>query len=249
MTAELDLWGEAGVEATFWWRDDDATAPSPALDRLLALQRRYGTPLALAVVPRYPAPALAERLAAHDPAGARVVVLQHGYAHQNHAGEGEKAIELGAHRPAAHVVAELAVGRENLSAFPGALPILVPPWNRIAPHLLPLLPELGFSGLSTFGARASAEPVPGLGQTNTHIDPVDWRGSRGFLGAALDMAVTHLGSRRQGLVDAAEPTGLLTHHLDHDATTWEFIETLLAIATEHPAARWLGAGEAFGFGS
>ena len=66
--------------------------------------------------------------------------------------------------------------------------------------------------------------------------------------AALGMAVTHLGSRRQGLVDADEPTGLLTHHLDHDATTWEFIENLLAIVTEHPAARWLGAREAFGSG-
>ena len=38
LDAELDRWKAAGRAATLWWRDDDATRPTPALDRLLALQ-------------------------------------------------------------------------------------------------------------------------------------------------------------------------------------------------------------------
>ncbi|MEK9660397.1 MAG: hypothetical protein VW644_01455, partial [Alphaproteobacteria bacterium] len=39
LAAELDVWAAAGRTATLWWRDDDADAASPALERLLALQR------------------------------------------------------------------------------------------------------------------------------------------------------------------------------------------------------------------
>ncbi|HEX2116752.1 MAG TPA: hypothetical protein VHM01_20290, partial [Alphaproteobacteria bacterium] len=62
LTEELDQWRAAGRAATFWWRDDDATAPSGALDRLLALHQKYATPLAIAVIPARAQPGLAERL-------------------------------------------------------------------------------------------------------------------------------------------------------------------------------------------
>lgn len=35
LAAELDRWDAAGRRATFWWRDDDAVAPTPALDACL----------------------------------------------------------------------------------------------------------------------------------------------------------------------------------------------------------------------
>ncbi len=41
---------QAGV-ADFWWRDDDATTRTPALERLLALSTTPRLPLALAVIP------------------------------------------------------------------------------------------------------------------------------------------------------------------------------------------------------
>ena len=44
------------------WRDDDARAPTLALDRLLALQAEAGVPLALAVIPDRVDPALEARL-------------------------------------------------------------------------------------------------------------------------------------------------------------------------------------------
>ena len=48
---ELARWRDTERAADFWWRDDDATALTPALERLLALSRRSDVPLALAVIP------------------------------------------------------------------------------------------------------------------------------------------------------------------------------------------------------
>ena len=241
---ELDAWHGAGRVATLWWRDDDAVTPTPLLDALLACQARHGVPLCLAVVPATATPALDGRIA---DAGALVEIAQHGYAHQNHAAATAKKIELGGERPAAHVLSELAVGHQRLSRLPGWLPVLVPPWNRIARHLVPLLPEIGFTGVSTFGPRDRVHPVAGLVQANTHLDPVDWHNGRAFVGeaAALDAAVGHLRARRNGLVDATEPTGLLTHHLVREPATWNFVDAFLARTAAHPAAQWLAARAVF----
>ena len=48
---ELRIWREQGLVLPIWWRDDDATEPTPALDRLLGLAASLGAPLHLAVVP------------------------------------------------------------------------------------------------------------------------------------------------------------------------------------------------------
>ena len=107
-------------------------------------------------------------------------LLQHGYAHTNHAPPGDKKIELGPHRPAMFVLGELGTGRLALERLFGSrvLPVLVPPWNRIAPALVPTLPEIGYRGLSAFGPRAAPRPGPGLLQVNTHIDLIDWKTRR-----------------------------------------------------------------------
>ena len=168
---EVTRWRDAGRDVELWWRDDDAADTGAALDRLLELQRQTAVPLALAVVPARATQALAERLAG-VPA---IDVLQHGYGHANHALPPDKKSELGPHRPAMLVLGELGTGRMALERLfaSRALPVLVPPWNRIAPALVPALPEIGFSGLSTFAARRRAEPVRGLRQINTHVDLID----------------------------------------------------------------------------
>ncbi|HEY9056564.1 MAG TPA: hypothetical protein VIN77_05390, partial [Aurantimonas sp.] len=48
---ELDQWTADGRTVALWWRDDDATQPTPALARLVAAAQRHRAPLALAVVP------------------------------------------------------------------------------------------------------------------------------------------------------------------------------------------------------
>ena len=242
---ELDSWAAENRRATFWWRDDDARAPDPALDALLDAAAARGAPLSLAVIPADIDPALETCLAAQP----GLTVLQHGYAHQNHAPAVEKKQELGRHRPFPTVLGELATGQARLAGLFGPLfhPVLVPPWNRIAPALIPMLPEVGYRGLSLYQPRARAMAAPGLAQANTHIDIVDWTGGRGFVGdaAALGMAIGHLAARRKGHADAAEPTGLLTHHLVHDGDCRAFLDRFLAAVAAHPAAAWLEAGAVF----
>jgi len=253
---ELDAWRASGRSATFWWRDDDATLCTPALERLLDLAGRHGVPVSLAVIPARATKALATRLA---DATTPVAVLQHGFDHANHAPDDEKSIELGLHRPSVAICQELARGRAMLKAIFGerAAPVLVPPWNRVAERFVPELPGLGFRGLSTHTARTAAGPAHGLVVCNTHIDIMRWRPKREFLGKneALDLMIGHLSARRRATAlsapaglpgaDPDEPSGLLTHHLVMDEAAWRFVARLLAELGAHEAARWLTAEEAF----
>ncbi len=239
---ELDRW--APGTATFWWRDDDAIQPTAALDRLLGLGSQ---PLALAVIPAEMVPELAGYLT-----GRKVDVLQHGYSHRNHEPPEAKKAELGAARPAAAVREELRRGARLLAAAFGAqaLPVLVPPWNRIAEPLIAHLAEDGYRGLSTQGARRPALKE-GILRVNTHIDIVDWRGGRCFIGreAAIDLALGHLSARREGRADAAEPTGLLTHHLVLEDAAFDFTAEFLARTAQHPAVQWRSARNIFAPGT
>jgi hypothetical protein len=246
METELDHWTAAGQTATLWWRDDDAAEAVPALDRLLDLAGARSVPLCLAVIPERATSEAVKRAAARP----EIDIAVHGLAHVNHAPSTARKAEFGGNRPLATMLAELARARARLAELAGdALrPILVPPWNRIAPRLVPRLPEVGFTGLSTYLARKSPMPAPGLRQVNAHIDIIDWRGSRGFIGeaAALKLAVDHLADRRQGRVDGNEPTGLLSHHLAHDPSAWDFIANFVDVTRAHGATRWLGLDAAFG---
>ena len=233
LAEEAARWHDAGRAADLWWRDDDAGDAGPAVDRLIALHRLTGAPLAIAVVPAQATPALADRLAGEP----GIDVLQHGYAHVNHASPVEKKIELGPQRPAMMVLGELGTGwlaLEQLFAGRG-LPVLVPPWNRIAPGLVPALPEIGFRGLSTFGRRRK-RPLRGLLEINTHVDLIDWKAGRGFVGklAALDALVGALVHAR---TVSREPVGVLSHHLAMDAEAWDFLRSIWEEAKKMPGLR------------
>lgn len=242
ITQELDAWTTTGRSATFWWRDDDATRHGTRLSRLLDTART--TPLAIAVIPALAHDELASAFDNREAFGGRINVVQHGYAHLSHAPAGERKAEYGAHRPIDEMIAELVRGRQILDRmFANRFrPILTPPWNRITPALVPRLADAGFAGLSVFGARPAGSPS---NVVNTHIDIIDWRGSRAFAGAhaVLDAAVGHLRARRTGRADPSEPTGLLTHHRIHDETCWRFLDRLIATVEQHPAAEWIDAFE------
>jgi hypothetical protein len=237
---ELARWRDAGREAVVWWRDDDAAEATPELDRLLDLRRAHDVPLALAVVPARATSALAARLGAAQ----GIDLLQHGYAHTNHASGADKKEELGTHRPAMVVLGELGTGRMALERLfgPHVLPVLVPPWNRIAPGLVPALPEIGYRGLSTFGSRKRVSPVSGLLQVNTHIDLIDWNARR-FAGAETLLATfaQALGAART----TDEPLGLLSHHLAMDEAAWSFLQSFWGTVKGMPGVKIVSAHDLF----
>ncbi|WP_119418822.1 hypothetical protein [Rhodospirillaceae bacterium SYSU D60015] len=240
LRAELDRWAAAERTATFWWRDDDAVTAGPALDRLFAAAG--AVPLALAVVPMQAEAALAAALAA---TGTQVAVLQHGHRHTNHAAPGTKKAEFTDERDLDAMTAEVQVGRGRLFEVFGArsIPIFVPPWNRCPAALTARLADIGHRVLSAYGPRPARHAAPGLLQVNTHADPIDWRGTRRFLGLGrlAEALAGHLAARRQGTADAVEPTGLLTHHLVHEPEDMAAIGGLVAEIAAHAAARWLAA--------
>ncbi len=234
---EIGLWAAAGRRATLWWRDDDAVADTPELRRLLEVAR---APLALAVIPAAAGPDLAAALSGHP----RVAVFQHGYRHHNNAAPGAKKCEFPDGRTGTAAAAELRLGRDRMAAlFPAALlPVFTPPWNRIGAEAIEILVELGFIGLSTYLPRR-VERQSSLTIVNTHVDVIDWQ-TRHFLGegAVLDLLVGHLRARRLGTADPTEPTGLLTHHLVHDAETWRFLENLQDFLRDRPSRYREGSG-------
>ncbi len=240
---ELDAWRRAGRVASFWWRDDDAGRPAESFDRLLALAARGAVPLGLAVVPAWLASDVASAIRA---APASVAVLQHGWAHANHEvapPPGERKVrpaECGGARAVEVVLAEARAGLTRLRAAVGAraVPVFVPPWNRIAPAARAALPGAGYRALSAFGPRSPARRDPNLQDLHCHVDPILWREGKRFAGpaATLDRLRAHLADRRTARADPDEPTGLLTHHRDLSPAGWSFLEELLARLAGHPAA-------------
>jgi len=244
LSRELDAWMVEGRVATLWWRDDDAIKVTGALETMLEICKNTRTPLAVAVIPAHAENELRQRIVRCE----GVCVLQHGFAHANHEPEGSKKSEFGVLRETGSVESELRQGHERFADWETFVPVFVPPWNRIDDRFLDLLPRLGVIGISTFKARKARYSVPGLQAANCHVDIIESKnGARCFIGvgAALRALIDHLSSRRLGRVDRGEPSGILTHHLDHDEESWTFMEQLLNLIANHPAGRWLGAKEVF----
>ena len=221
---------EAAIErrggVRFWWRDDDAALPDPALERLLSFE----VPLSLAVVPQLAAPELFHLLKDS------VSVLQHGTDHRNRAAPGEKKTEFPAAEPDERALERLAAASRRLKKLAGerALPVLVPPWNRMRSALAGKLPSIGLHALSR---DASAAPVGGLREVNTHVDIVDWRAGRRFIGEEQALAAA------LKWMEGEEPVGWLTHHAVHDEAAWRFLERLFGLE----GVRWASAAELFSY--
>ena len=240
---ELDAWSAAGLEARFWWRDDDATRSSAELSRLLSLSQISGAPLALAAIPASCENSLVEQVRECPDAS----VLQHGYSHTNQASPGQLKLELGGTRNTEDLLEDLAKGFDILQSRFGErfCPVLVPPWNRIETRVLEGLASIGLRGISTYRVRKQTLAAPGVLQVNTHMDPVHWRHSGGFIGVypAIAVLVQDLIAKRTGYRDRDEPTGILSHHLAHNEATWCFIELLLQRLSDHPAVYWTNVHE------
>lgn len=244
LEAELDRWAHP---PTFWWRDDDTVAEGPTLDRLLRLSEAHDMPMHLAVIPAHIEPSLRPRLRR----AADTWVFQHGVSHVNNEPPGARASEVGEHFPLDTQRANLATGMAAMQAadLPNFLPVLVPPWNRIGDATVAALRGFGYSAVSAYGAARLLPKVPGLARLNAYVDPVRWKEGAQFRGTgkSLGQLVEHLAARRSGLADPDEATGLLTHHLQTDEATWDFLEELTQRLA--PRTRWLRASDILGQGA
>jgi hypothetical protein len=227
----LDELAADGRTVKLWLRDDDAVLPSQPLETLLSMTGSNGVPVTLAVIPHETGESLAARLESTPNA----FVAVHGWSHVNHALAGEKKQELDGHRAAEIVLGELKAGFEKLQALHKGrfIPMLVPPWNRIAAGLLPELGKQGFSSLSVFGPEKQGSPIPLI---NSHVDIMDWHGSRGGRPAPVLFAELAIEIKRE---NPAPMIGVLTHHLVHDAAACAFLEALFALTKDHPGCEWV----------
>lgn len=241
---EVDRWKDSGRDVDFWWRDDDACRFAPALSRLYSVATASRVPLSLAAIPATAEAAAFQAL----PPG--VTVIQHGVDHRNRAEGEQKKTEFPVEELVEAALARLVAGRSRLQSIAGdrLVPVVAPPWNRIHAALAARLGASGYVGLSAYGPRKVALPGVGLIQANTHVDIIDWKGGRGFVGTefALAQATRHLVARRTGTVDAEEPTGWLTHHAVHDEAAWSFLAELFEMTRGQGGIRWLSAREIFG---
>ncbi|MEW2919246.1 polysaccharide deacetylase family protein [Ruegeria sp. ANG10] len=246
LEAELGIWHAQGLSLPLWWRDDDAVSRTPQLERLSELSRSLDLPVHLAIIPRDADTGLADHVAQQP----TLIPVVHGWAHHNHAPPDEKKSEFRLHRPFEEITADAQSGLERLRTLfgDGLCPMFVPPWNRISPEVVQKLPDLGYRIVSTATPRKTREPAPGLEQINTHLDPIDWRGTRGLVAADKLISQTSelLRDRREGRADIAEPFGVLTHHLVHDQSIWTFTQELLSRLLDGPGFAWEAATETTG---
>ena len=109
--------------------------------QLTGLAETYGLPVHLAVIPKFAQASLIE--VCRSP---WAVAMVHGWAHQNHAPEGQKKAEFGWPREGAADEIQQGIGALQQMFGAGLVPVFVPPWNRIDADLVAALPDLGFAG-------------------------------------------------------------------------------------------------------
>jgi hypothetical protein len=217
LRAALKRCRQTQTAVPIWWRDDDAIAPTPALDQLTELSDEIGVPIYLAVIPK----SADESLAAFVRGRANIIPCIHGWSHISSAPVGAKNSEFGVSREGGFP--ELGHAKTRMSEMFGddLFPMFVPPWNRLDASFHPALVENRYNSFSTFGPRRQPTPLP---QINTHIDPIFWRGHRGLADTTglIQLATDILNARCDREQDASEPLGLLTHHLVHVPEVWDF---------------------------
>ena len=220
---ELRLWTKAGRAPALWWRDDDARAPTGALEQLLSLARRHEAPLTVAAIAGPSLPLLVRRLAAEP--GVEIAV--HGFKHVNRQPEGRGFGEIVEEDAVDWVRSQLLATVMTFHRAGAAPSLFVPPWNNLRPQLIEVLPDSPLTAVSGFGE--AADSAGGLARLDAHLDVLRWKGRPRFRGRWRFLSrMRRLLSERRLSGRWDEPIGLLTHHLDHDHACWLFLEEFLA---------------------
>ncbi len=222
LDAELAHWASAGRRPALWWRDDDARAVTPALERLLTTAA--GLPLALAIIPDGDLAGLAAHLAHHP----SVTVGQHGVDHLNRRPDGQPAGEYPLDADPDHMAVNIQAGWRALTDHGIKPDFYTPPWNRLDAALPGVLIDLGFTALSAWPGEPGEHR--GLARRDAEIDLLRWKGGPRFRGAGRLLGQLRAALELRRVIGSDEPVGLLTHHLVHDAAAWRFLAWFIPYA-------------------
>jgi peptidoglycan/xylan/chitin deacetylase (PgdA/CDA1 family) len=233
VTSWLDPLRRALDDATrpipFFFRDDDAGWQDDRLLTLMAVFRRHGSPLDLAVIPGALGRRLAHALRVRVEASPGLCGLhQHGYAHENHEDEGRKH-EFGPSRDGVSQRQDIERGAAVLHDLLGGAvdPIFTPPWNRCTTVTGTCLVELGFSVLSR-ESRALPLNMPGLQELPVHVDWQRRSGGVDFSHAEIARALA-VQARGTG------PVGVMLHHAVMTDADLQALTGLLTLLCAHDA--------------
>ena len=162
---------DAGLKTSVWWRDDDVFDDTKELNRLLHFSEKHDVPVHLAVIPKH----LTDDARVLIKSNRNITVLQHGYAHVNHAKNGAPLNEFSLDREIEVMLNEIRCGFTKLSEVfdEQFLPLFVPPWGHVALPVIERLHKIGFVGVSLIGDNI--KNYPNLNNMNVHIDIHSWR--------------------------------------------------------------------------
>jgi hypothetical protein len=219
---------EAPAPLSVWWRDDDAGPDDARLGTLLEISDRCAAPVALAVVPAWVEGGTVQRVRGHS----LVTVVQHGWAHADHARPGGRRIELGGEYTPDALRHDLQRGAHRLQeAFDEAyLAVMVPPWNRIEPWAAELLPVLGYEAVSTIAVTGRATQNGPLPQIDVEVDCMRWDGGATWRGLP---EITHCVAARAATA-CSVPLGFMTHHRVMPDQAFADFTLLLSVLSRHP---------------
>ena len=243
LIAELAKWSQEKIIAQIWWRDDDISRPTSKLDWMLKTIDSLEFKPLLAAIPNLSSRELAKAL---ETCG--LPIAAHGLSHLNYEPAGSRKSEFGPSRDLHDVKKDLIQAKEQLSDIFGdsVIDCFVPPWNRFREDIIPYLSELGFSGFSSFGMRSSKVHESNLKWFNAHVDVIDWRNTRHFIGRdAMISQITDNLRRQRTKSGTSEPVGILTHHLNMIESDWEELRNIFTVLKKNNAVRFVDPLELF----
>lgn len=238
---EVARWRRSGHVAHFWWRDDDARRPSPALEKLCQLSQAHVAPVALAVIPDVDLTELAAAIVERR----LISVIQHGCDHVDRNVTGGFSSEFSPSSPPREIAPVIEGAWGRLSKMARAAAIYAPPWNVLTDNVSNALALTSLEAVSLYGAARPSKN--GLPLINTHVDIMSWRPAR-FRGAEtiLRRIETLMRARRKASSWDQE-IGILTHHKNLDGAAWEFLQAFLEwTMTSRPTVSWRAAADLLG---
>jgi hypothetical protein len=219
---ELAIWRRAWRTPILWWRDDDCRQPTWRLDRLLNVSA--GLPMTLAVIPDQDLKPLARHLEDHK----QVSIAQHGVDHENRLPIPGPRSEFPRALTQEQINTWVQAGRNRLSAAGLEPHLFVPPWNEADDRLITAISSARYA---TYSIGIYGEPRGGLDHVGAQVDVLRWKHAPRFRGRSRILEAMRLQLEKRRLAGRFdEPIGLLTHHLDHDEETWQFLEWFVAFS-------------------